>query len=159
MTGIQAGLINSKTDVHWEPLNLAQCYPTSRPGDLQLDVAPAPSYITPPLLPFAKAAIDVNVINSFSSQSVGDSSYTASITKHLQIAEKEKLCGPPVNTAHTFVNREMIIQALNNSNTILIPFIVKPFGGLGPLQTAFSSAFDPTWHLTHYTSKAQLLNK
>jgi hypothetical protein len=94
MTGIQAGLINSKTDVHWEPLNLAQCYPTSHPGDLQLDVAPAPSYITPPLLPFAKAAIDVNVINSFSSQSVGDSSYTASITKHLQIAEKEKLCGP-----------------------------------------------------------------
>jgi hypothetical protein len=48
---------------------------------------------------------------------------------------------------------------LNNSNTILIPFIVKPFGGLSPLQTAFSSAFDPTWHLTHYTSKAQLLNK
>jgi hypothetical protein len=107
MTGIQAGLINSKTDVHWELLNLAQCYPTSCSDDLQLDIAP--SYIAPPLLPFAKAAIDICVTNSFSSQSVGDSPYTASITKHLQIAEKEKFHGPSVNTTHTFANGEMVI--------------------------------------------------
>jgi hypothetical protein len=50
-----------------------------------------------PLLPFAKAAIDVRDTNSFSSQSVGDSSYTVSITKHLQKAEQAKLQkAPPV---------------------------------------------------------------
>jgi hypothetical protein len=62
-------------------------------------------------------------------------------TSRLQ-PEKEKLRGPSVNTVHTFVNREVVIQALNDSNTLLIPFIVArplaPFGGLGPiLQNRF----------------------
>jgi hypothetical protein len=81
MTGVQAGLIVLKTYVHLEPLNLAQCYPTSQSGDLQLDLAP--TYVSSPLLPFAKAAFDVHVTNSFSSQSVGDPPYLVSITKHL----------------------------------------------------------------------------
>jgi hypothetical protein len=92
-TGKQAGFILSKSDVHLEPLNLAHCYPTSRrPGDLQRDLVP--TYVSSPLLPFAKAAIDVHdVTNSFSSQSVGDLSYTVSITKHLQKAEQAKFHG------------------------------------------------------------------
>jgi hypothetical protein len=48
------------------------------------------------ILPFAKAAVDVHVTSSFSSQSVGDSSYTVPITKHLQ-------------KASTFVNGEMVV--------------------------------------------------
>jgi hypothetical protein len=54
-----------------------------------------------------------------------------------RLQRKRNYVAPPVNTAHTFVNREMIIQALNNSNTILIPFIVEPFGGLGPIANRF----------------------
>jgi hypothetical protein len=63
-TGKQAGFILSKSDVHLEPLNLANCYPTSRPGDLlQIDLVP--TYVSSPLSPFAKAAVDVRVTNSF----------------------------------------------------------------------------------------------
>jgi hypothetical protein len=64
--------------------------------------------LAPPLLTFAKATIFMCVTNSFSSQSVGDSSYMASITKHLQIAAREREIPWPrstVNTAHTFVWR------------------------------------------------------
>jgi hypothetical protein len=63
--------------------------------------------VSSPLLPFAKAAVDVRVTNSFSSQSVGDSSYTVPITKHLQKAEQAKFHGPSVSTTTiTFVNGE-----------------------------------------------------
>ncbi len=87
--------------------------------------------LSSPLLPLAKAAFEVPVTNSPSSQSVGD---TVSITtKHLQIAEQAKFCGPAVNTASTFVNGEMVVHALNDSNTLLIPFIVDPIGGLSLL--------------------------
>jgi hypothetical protein len=76
------GLIISSTDTQWEPLNLAHCYPTFCPGDLQLDLAP--TYVSSPLLPFAKAAVDIHITSSFSSQSVGDSSYmVVHITKHI----------------------------------------------------------------------------
>jgi hypothetical protein len=140
-TGKQAGFILSKSDVHLEPLNLAHCYPTSRPSDLQRDLVPM--YVSYPLLPFAEAAIDVHVTNSFSSQSVGDSSYTVSITKHLQKAEQAKFCGPSISTTSTFVNGEMVIRALNESNTLLIPFIVDPFGGLGPIANCFLFGLRP----------------
>jgi hypothetical protein len=39
-------------------------------------------------LPFTKAAVDIHITSSFYSQSVGDSSYTDPITKHLQSAEQ-----------------------------------------------------------------------
>jgi hypothetical protein len=94
-------------------------------------------------LPFAKAAIDVHVTNSFSSQSVGDSSYTVSITKHLQKAEQAKFCGLSVSNTSTFVNGEMVVRALNESNTLLIPFIVDPFGGLGPITNRFLFSLRP----------------
>jgi hypothetical protein len=97
-TGKQAGFILSKSDVHLEPLNLAHCYPTSRPSDLQLNLVP--TYVSSPLLPFAKAAVDVHVTNSFSSQSVGDLSYMVSITKHLQKAEQAKFHGPSEHQHH-----------------------------------------------------------
>jgi hypothetical protein len=64
--------------------------------------------LAPPLLTFAKATIFISVINSFSYQSAGDSSYMASITKHLQIAAREREIPWPcsaVNTEHTFVWR------------------------------------------------------
>jgi hypothetical protein len=96
-----------------------------------------------PLLPFAKAAIDVRVTNSFSSQSVGDSSYTVSITKHLQKAEQAKFRGPSVSTTSTFVNGKMVVRALNESNTLLIPFIVDPFGSLSPIANCFLFGLHP----------------
>ena len=48
-----------------------------------------------------------------------------------------KSCGPSINTESTFVNGEMVIHALNDTDTVLLPFIVDPFGGLGPIVTAF----------------------
>jgi hypothetical protein len=124
-----------------QPLNLAQCYPTSRPGNLQLDLAP--TYVSSPLLPLAKAEFDVWVTGSFSSHSVGDSSYMASITKYLQTAEQEKFCGLTVNNVSTFVNGEMVIWALNASNTLLIPFIIDPLGALGPIANWFLFGLQP----------------
>jgi hypothetical protein len=100
--------------------------------------------VSSPLLPFAKAAVDIPcVTNSFSSQSVGDSSYMVSIIKHLQKAEEAKFCGPSVNTPTTFVNGEMVVHALNKSNTLLIPFIVDPFSSLGPIPNCFLFGLHP----------------
>lgn len=74
MTGVQVGLVISCTDIHWEPLNLAHCYPTSHPNDLQLDLAPSNLCVISPF-PFAKAAVDVHMASSFISQSSGDSCF------------------------------------------------------------------------------------
>jgi hypothetical protein len=107
-------------------------------------------------LPFAKAAVDVRVTNSFSSQSVGDSSYTVSITKHLQKAEQAKFRGPSISTTSTFVNGKMVVRALNESNTLLIPFIVDPFGSLGPIANHFLFGLrpDPAPDPLHFHSAA-----
>jgi hypothetical protein len=96
-----------------------------------------------PLLPFAKAAVDTCVTKSFSSQSVGDSSYTVSVIKHLQKAEQAKFHGPSVSTASTLVNGETVVHALNKSNTLLIPFIVDLFGSLGPIANHFLYGLSP----------------
>jgi hypothetical protein len=133
--GIHAGIISSRSAIHREPLNLAQCHPTSRPGDLVLDCAP--TYVTPPALPFSKVAVDVRVTSSLPSPSGGDQNNTVTVTHHHQKAEREKFCGPTVNTESTFVNGEMVIRALNESNTVLLPFVVDPFGQLGPIANAF----------------------
>jgi hypothetical protein len=57
----------------------------------------------------------------------------ASVAKHLPTAEQEKFHGPTVNNVSTFVNGEMVIRVLNESNALLIPFIIDPFGALGPI--------------------------
>ena len=41
------------------------------------------------------------------------------------------------------MNGEMVIHALNNTDTVLLPFIVDPFGGLGPIATAFLFGLRP----------------
>jgi len=66
-----------------------------------------------------------------------------SITKHQQKAEQEKFRGPSVNTAHTFVNGEMVIRVLNDSHTLLLPFIIDPFRGLEPLANHFLFGIRP----------------
>ena len=35
------------------------------------------------------------------------------------------------------MNGEIVIHVLNDNETVLLPFIVDPFGGLGPIVTAF----------------------
>jgi hypothetical protein len=37
----------------------------------------------------------------------------------------------------------MVVRALNESNTLLIPFIVDPFGGLGPIANCFLFGLRP----------------
>jgi hypothetical protein len=54
-----------------------------------------------------------------------------------EATEQAKFRGPSVSTTSTFVNGEMVVRALNESNTLLIPFIVDPFGGLGPIANCF----------------------
>ena len=41
------------------------------------------------------------------------------------------------------MNGEMVIRALNDTDTVLLPFIVDPFGGLGPIATAFLFGLRP----------------
>jgi hypothetical protein len=69
---------------------------------------------------------------SFYQTSSGDSSYMVWVTKHQQKAEREKFRGPSVNTAHTFVNGEMVIHALNESHTLLLPFVIAPLAVFAP---------------------------
>ena len=57
-------------------------------------------------------------------------SYMVSITQHQQNAEQEKFCGLTVNSANSFVNGELVAFTFIKSNTILVPLIVDPFGGL-----------------------------
>jgi hypothetical protein len=53
---------------------------------------------------------------------------------------------------------EMVIWALNESNTILIPFIIDPFGGLGPITNwfLFSLQPDPAPDPFHFQSDTSL---
>jgi len=65
----------------------------------------SPTYVNPPLLPFAKVAIDVHITGLPLPPSHGDSPHMVSVTHlHQQSAEREKFRGLDVNTAHTFVN-------------------------------------------------------
>ena len=65
------------------------------------------------------------------------------VTHHHQKAEREKFCCPSVNMESAFLNGEMVICALNDTDTVLLPFIVDPFGGLGPIVTAFLFGLRP----------------
>jgi hypothetical protein len=42
-----------------------------------------------------------------------------------------------INTDNSYVLREQVIAALNNSSTILLPFTIDPHGGIGPLASRF----------------------
>ena len=41
------------------------------------------------------------------------------------------------------MNGEMVIRALNDTDTMLLPFIVDPFGGLGPIAECLSLWLTP----------------
>ena len=73
----------------------------------------------------------------------GDQTFMVTITHHHQKVEQKKFCGPSVNMESTFVNGEMVIHVLNDTGTVLLPFIVDPFGGLGPIATAFQCGLQP----------------
>ena len=139
--GMHAGLITSHSSVCHELLNLAQCYPTSHPGDLLIECKP--TYVSPPTLPFSCVAIDIHVTISLPSPFGGDQNSTVTITQHHQKVEHEKFCGLSINMESTFMNGEMVICALNDTDTVLLPFIVDPFGGLGPIVTAFLFGLQP----------------
>lgn len=107
--------------------------------------------LLPPAILFARAAIDVRVTSSLPPSSGGDQNNTVTVTHHYQRAEREKFKGPTVNTASTYINGEMVIRALNESNTVLLPFIVDPFGGLGPIANAFLFGLRPDPKLPRLT--------
>jgi hypothetical protein len=50
------------------------------------------------------------------------------------------------NNEHSFVLGKQIIAALNNNSTILLPFMVDPHGGIGPLAShfLFGTTSDPS---------------
>jgi hypothetical protein len=141
--GPHAAIIRSKTDVSREPLNLSAAYPTSRPADVCLTLDP--TYVSPPLLPFTKAAIDV-MITSLPPPPSGDTpTQTDSVTTVHRTAERKKFNGPNVLSSSTIVNGELVIRALNDANAILLPFVVDPLGGLGPIASnlLFGTKPDP----------------
>jgi len=70
-TGTYAGILHSRSDITTEPSGLAHCNPTSCPADVFLDLLP--TCIDPPLLPFAKAVIDVCIMGLPLPPSGGDS--------------------------------------------------------------------------------------
>jgi hypothetical protein len=126
-------------------VNIAQCSPTSYPGDLVIDCHP--SYIKPSAIPFSHAAIDDHVMKFPLPTSGGDQHPAVTITHYHQKAEQEKFHGPTVsNHGSTYSNGEMIIRALNDhadQNVVLLPFIVDPFRGLGPIANAFLFGLSP----------------
>jgi hypothetical protein len=65
------------------------------------------------------------------------STYAASTINHHQQYERKKFGGHRINTDNSYILREQVIAALNNSSTILIPFAVDPHGGFGPLASRF----------------------
>ena len=65
------------------------------------------------------------------------SSYAVSAITHHQQYEQKKFTGCNVNTNSSYIIGEQVIAALNASNTILIPFTVDPFVGLGPIASRF----------------------
>jgi len=135
--GPHAGLTSSRSDVVTEPVNMVSGHPTSRPADVSITLLP--TYAVPPLIPFAKAAIDVTITGSLQpAVTGGDShSYTGSVTRHHQTAESKKFRGRDILTARTCVMGENIIRALNETNVVFIPFTVDPFGGIGPVAQKF----------------------
>jgi len=71
--GIHAETLCSRSDVTTEPSGLAHCNPTSHPADVFLDLSP--TYVDPPVLPFAKAANDVHILGLSLPPSGGDSTH------------------------------------------------------------------------------------
>jgi hypothetical protein len=65
------------------------------------------------------------------------STYVASTINHYQQYERKKFGSCSINTDNSYVLREQVIAALNNSSTILLPFTVDPHGGIGPLASHF----------------------
>jgi hypothetical protein len=51
--------------------------------------------------------------------------------------ERKKFYGQSINNEHSFVLGKQVIAALNNYSTILLPFMVDPHGGIGPLASCF----------------------
>lgn len=133
--GPTAGLTCSPSDVTIEPTNLAHASPTSRPADVCIELSPY--YATPPHSPFSRAAIDVTIVGPIPTPTDGDTTHTVSVTTHHQKAEGRKFNGSTVNTARSYSTGEVIIRALNESNTVLLPFSVDPHGGLGSIANRF----------------------
>jgi len=87
-------------------------------------------------------------------------SSTVSVTYLHQLAEREKFRGPDVNTSCTFVNGESVIRALNESNTVFIPFVLDPYGGLAPLARRLldGTNLPSSLHFTSPTSQLAYAN-
>jgi hypothetical protein len=116
-TGQHAGLISSKRDVLTEPINLAQHNPTSRPADTFINLTP--TYADPPIIPFLQLAIDVTITPPFPiTDGDGPSTYAASAINHHQQYERNKFGGCSINTDNSYVLREQVIAAMNNSSPI-----------------------------------------
>jgi hypothetical protein len=58
-------------------------------------------------------------------------------SQQFQQYERKKFGGHCINTDNSYVLREQVIAALNNSSTILLPFTIDPHGGIGPLASCF----------------------
>jgi hypothetical protein len=122
-----------------------QSNPTSRPADTLVILKS--TYATLPKIPFLQKAIDV-MITSPLPLSDGDdpSTHAVSTIIHHQKYEREKFYGQSINNEHSFVHSKQIIAALNNNSTVLLPFMVNPHGGIGPLAShfLFGTASDPS---------------
>jgi len=84
--GLHAGILCSQSDVTSEPLGLAHCNPTS---DLPTYWLTFPYLHQSSLLPFAKVAIDIQIMGLPSTPSDGHSIHTVSVTHLHQVTEQE----------------------------------------------------------------------
>jgi hypothetical protein len=51
--------------------------------------------------------------------------------------KRKKFYGQSINNEHSFLHGKQMIAALNNNSTVLLPFMVDPHGGIGPLVSRF----------------------
>jgi hypothetical protein len=103
-------------------------------------------------IPYSEIGADVVITKPkgyFPPSSLQRASITQSATvamEHLREKEKEKLapCGMGVKTSRAYVSGEEIIGSLLNSDKVLIPMAISPYGRIGHMMHAFLYGIDPS---------------
>jgi len=158
--GSHAGITHSRRDIVSEPVNVVHAFPDRRPADVLINLRS--SYARPPLVPFARAAVDVTISSPLPLLPLGgaQSHYTASVTKHHQDAERSKFRSTNSSRrTSTQVAGSQVVAALNDSNTVLLPVVFDPLGGYGPIASRFlfGTLPDPAPDPLTFTSAASQL--
>jgi hypothetical protein len=140
---------NSKIDIERKRLLTsdigAQPFDISFNPDPQLDTSN-------PSCPFSTIGADITIahsetkISSFQLSDNAISSLSAAADKHLQTFERKKFLrrDKPHSSLGHIIRGENVIQELLDTDRILLPFAINPFGRWGPITRTFLTGNDTT---------------